>query len=238
MRVPTTACTLTLLGLVSFFSPGCFSSQGVRDSATSSRTPSSQLASPLSVVVADPAALASVNALLVSAPSVAGEARSAKLDSKSFQDLVEDAANRELDLAVYGSEWLDLNHIVDTSPGAISAGNRAALQKAGINGVLNTELTHYSDRIGSALGGEPAAVGFRMTITRLTDSKELWQGTYYLRQEALTDNLFKICQKFGSEGTGAGWTSGSELLQRGASMALKDFGQRRFAAFMPATRQK
>ncbi len=235
MRVPTTACALTLLGVVSFLSPGCFSNQGVRSSATTPRVPSSAIVSPLSVLVSDPAALASVNALLLSAPSLSTEARSVRLDPEMFQGLIEDAANRELDLRVYGSEWSQRNQISGTVLTGESPEQRLALQKAGVDAVLKTELTHYSDRVGSALGGEPAAVGFRMTVTRLVDGKELWQGTYYLKQQALSDNFLKIGEKFGNQGTGAGWTSGVELLKRGAALALQDFRLRRLSAFEQPT---
>jgi hypothetical protein len=189
------------------------------------------------VSVSDPSQLSTVNSVLVALPEFEASARNAKIDPKQIGELVENTAVRELDLKVVGDDWLgktlgftrDSIYGVD---GSLSESSRAALRKAGVDGVVRTEILEYVDRIGSAVGGDPASVAFRLSVVRTVDYKTVWQGTYSYRQEALTDNLLKLGQRLGKDGSGTGWTTGMVALERGFDAAFKDFRSRREAQFL------
>ena len=112
----------------------------------------------------------------------------------------------------------------------------AARSRAEVDGLLRTEVTQYQEREGSSVGGEPATVSFKMTIVSGSDAQPIWEAQYYYRQEALSENLLRIGDRLGPSGTGAGWASGSALLQRGIATALEDFNRRREQQFVSAGR--
>ena len=104
------------------------------------------------------------------------------------------------------------------------------------DGILKTEIVQYRDRQGSAIGGEPATVSFRMSVVSSVDRKAVWDAQYFYRQEPLSENLLKIGDRLGASGSGAGWISGHGLLQKGLSAALEDFSRRREQQFLSASR--
>ena len=97
--------------------------------------------------------------------------------------------------------------------------------------VLLTELQTFRDRDGSAIGGDPAIVAFTMTIKSVTTGEEIWKAQYFYQQEALSDNWLKLGDRLGANGTGAGWASGRDLLERGVEASVSDFGTRRESQF-------
>jgi hypothetical protein len=227
---------LVSVGLLSSLLPsavGCYS-KGVRDSSTQSRRVGSPVVSPLAVTVESPAALAGVNALAVLPTVFESRTRSAKIDEVTIAELVESVATQELDLKVYGRQWV--SKLTTVAPGVLSPKERLAIKKGGADGVLLPELLEYVERNGSSLGGEPAAVAFRLSLFNTTDGKLVWQATYSQKQEALTDNLLKIGDRLGKEGSGAGWNSGSEALKRGLGEAFRDLRSRREQQFLSASR--
>ena len=209
---------------------GCIA-PGVRDSSTHTKRPGTAIVSPLSVTVENPSSLASVNSLVVLPPTFNSLARSAQIDSERVAELVEVSANEELDLKVYGREWLEKNAPSQKGEG-LTERYRSTLKRLGVQGALITEILEYTERVGSSVGGEPAAVGFRLSIVSVDTGKSVWQGVYSLKQEALTDNLLKIGDRFGKEGSGAGWSTGSVVLQKGLADSFQDFRSRREQQFL------
>lgn len=214
---------------------GC-ASTGRRDSATHSKRGTGTVASPLAVTVENPRALAGINSLALFPPVFSPAARDVKIDKNSVAELVESVAVQELDLKVLGNEWFARSGLqsdsLSASSGALTDLQKRSVGKAGADGVLLTELLEYVDRVGSSVGGEPAAVAFRLSVVSVAEGKLVWQGTYSLRQEALTDNLLKIGDRLGKDGTGAGWSSGNTMLQNGLIEALRDFRSRREQQFL------
>lgn len=108
--------------------------------------------------------------------------------------------------------------------------------KAGVRGttdsILRTEITQFQERNGSAFGGEPATVSFRMEIVDRARLKPIWEAQYFYRQEALSENLLRLGERIGPSGAGAGWVSGQVLLERGISASLEDFNRRREQQFL------
>lgn len=211
---------------------------GTRDTTTHSKRGGSTVVSPLAVIVENPKALSGINSLALFPPVFNHAARDVKIDKNRVAELVESVAVQELDLKVLGKQWFSKSGLqsdgsLGTSiSGVLTDSQRRSLSKAGADGVLYTELLEYVDRVGSSVGGEPAAVAFRLNVVGVTEGKVVWQGTYSLRQEALTDNLLKIGDRLGKDGTGAGWSSGSAMLQNGLIEALRDFRSRREQQFL------
>ena len=216
---------------------GCASS-GRRDSATHSKRGTGTVASPLAVTVENPKALAGINSLALFPPVFSTAARDVKIDKNRVAELVENVAIQELDLKVLGNQWFAKSGLQSealsnsASSGVLTDLQKRSVVKAGADGVLFTELLEYVDRVGSSVGGEPAAVAFRLSVVHVNEGKVVWQGTYSLRQEALTDNLLKIGDRLGKDGTGAGWSSGNTMLENGLVEALRDFRGRREQQFL------
>lgn len=114
----------------------------------------------------------------------------------------------------------------------IDSGDRRGSEGARVDGVLRTEVIQFHDRQGSAIGGEPATVSFRMSVVSASDKQTVWDAHYFYRQEPLSDNLLKLGERLGSSGSGAGWVSGHGLLQRGVIAAIEDFNRRREQQFL------
>lgn len=108
--------------------------------------------------------------------------------------------------------------------------------KAGARGttdaILRTEITQFQERNGSAFGGEPATVSFKMEIVDRARLEPIWEAQYFYRQEALSENLLRLGERIGPAGAGAGWVSGQVLLERGISASLEDFNRRREQQFL------
>lgn len=168
----------------------------------------SPVAAPLSVKVPNPARLTSISALRILPPTISSSVTDSSITVKGLQEIVEARADEALTMKVV--------------PAAGAAKTDA---------VLKTEILSYRERTGSAIGGEPATVAFFMTLSRSSDGGVVWQANYFYQQEALSDNWLKIGQRFGSNGTGAGWVSAKELFQRGVSGAFEDLAARRDEQF-------
>lgn len=215
---------------------GCVAS-GVRDSSTQSKRPGSSVASPLSVTVEEPAALASINSLLLLPPVFNSSARDAQIDPQRISELVESSASDTLDLKVYGREWM-LKTLPTIKTSALGEKERSTIKRAGVQGALITEVLEFTERVGSSVAGEPASVGFRLAVVSVDTGRTVWQGVYSLRQEALTDNLLKIGDTFGREGSVAGWSTGTMVLQKGLTDSFRDFRNRREQQFLVGSSRK
>ena len=117
--------------------------------------------------------------------------------------------------------------------GPLGSRELAALKRSGVDGALVLDLETYSEREGSAAGGEPATVAFTMRVVGTSDGAEVWRGTYFFRQQQdLTDNWLKLGERVGPGGRGAGLTSALEELERGIRASVTDFGARRERQFL------
>jgi hypothetical protein len=102
--------------------------------------------------------------------------------------------------------------------------------------VLHTELLRFEERQGSAIGGEPAVISFKMTMKTGASGVEVWSAQYFFRQEALSENLLRINERIGKDGLGAGWRSANDVFQRGVSAALQDFSSQRERRYLVSSR--
>ena len=118
----------------------------------------------------------------------------------------------------------------------VDAGDRRDQGSKKADGVLRTEIVQFQDRQGSAIGGEPATVSFRMSVVSSPEKQTVWDAQYFYRQEPLSENLLKLGDRLGAAGSGAGWVSGHGLLQRGISAAIEDFNRRREQQFLVTSR--
>ena len=85
---------------------------------------------------------------------------------------------------------------------------------------------------GSALGSSSGAtVNFQMSLYRTADAKQVWEASYYFRDQALSENLLKIGDRF-EKGQGAGWRTALRVISDGFRAALRDFSAKRQAGFI------
>jgi hypothetical protein len=190
----------------------------------SSRRVSTPVVSPLTVTVVRPEQLFSINCLAVARPTFSRDSIDRTLAQDSVQPMIQSVADRVLSLKVIPAPT-DVEH-----GGRRSRTPSAA--KSDADAVLDTEVQTFRDRGGSALGGEPATVAFTMTIKNVSTGDEIWRAQYFYQQEALSDNWLKLGDRLGANGTGAGWASGRDLLERGVEAAVSDFGSRRESQFL------
>lgn len=169
--------------------------------------------SPLSTQVTDPKQLLSINSLLVERPAFTG-ASSSGLSEDGLFSVVREVADETLSMKVVESE---------------GSGRRGSPPKA--DGVLKTEIIALEDLRGSTVGGDPAKVAFRMTVSPTTGGGPVWQAHYFYHQEPLADNWLKLGQRVGKDGSGAGWASAESLFRKGVTLSLQDFNSRRDAQF-------
>lgn len=189
---------------------GC-SPGGSRDSHSGSSK--GIVVSPLSTQVGDPRLLLSINSLRVDKPVFTGASRTG-LSEDGLLSVVREVADETLSMKIVDSE---------------DAARPTPRSKA--DGVLKTEILALEDLKGSSVGGDPAKVAFRMSVSPTAGGAPVWQAHYFYHQEPLADNWLKIGERVGRDGSGAGWASAETLFRRGVTASLQDFNSRRDAQF-------
>jgi hypothetical protein len=199
-------CFASILGLAMVVT-GCVS-KGTRQSASSSSGSRGIVVSPLAAQVSDPKRLLAVNALRIEKPTFAGVVIST-VSEEGLLSILREVAGETLSMKVL-------------------EGANAAAQGGS---VLRTEIVTMEDLKGSAVGGTPARVAFRMGVYTGRDVSPVWQANYAYQQEAMAENWLKLGDRLGPEGSGAGWITAQEIFRRGVTLSLQDFNSRRDAQF-------
>lgn len=184
-----------------------------------------EVASPLSSQSPRPELLAGINSIEIAKPSIASSTAQVSIDPADAQRIIEQVAR----------ETMTLKISMEGAP-VTGASTRRGAGSGSADAVLHTELLRFEQRQGSAIGGEPAVISFRMSIKAAQSGAEVWAAQYFFRQEALSENLLKINQRVGEGGLGAGWRSASDVFQKGVSAALQDFNNRRELRYLAAAR--
>ncbi len=114
-------------------------------------------------------------------------------------------------------------------PTAQSVSDSVAIaRRVGADAVLVTEIRVFEERHGSRVGANVAAqVGFGMSLYRTKDSLLLWDGSYFYKEKAASENLLDIPER-GS----LAWHSGAEILQRGLEAAFSSIAESRRSVFL------
>jgi hypothetical protein len=212
VRVPLVIGGALLVGSV----VGCMTgsrSQGTPVGAASSRP--SVVASPLQSQLHDSGTLASVNSISIELPSLPGGNISAGVSPAEAGALIERVARQTMTLKVVG-------------PSRRTYGESASAADA----VLRTEILRFDELQGSAFGGEPAVVSFRMSLDSRRKQTSMWSAQYFLKQEAVSENLLRLGERVGPSGLGVGWRSATEVFERGISAALTDLNSQREKQFL------
>lgn len=104
-------------------------------------------------------------------------------------------------------------------------------KKMNLDGVLLTTLVNFNVREGSEVGSTmPARVDLAMQIVDAGSKQTVWQSTYHFKDEAISDNLFKIKERL--QDNKPKFRSADEILDEGLRSALKDFSQKRLSGFI------
>lgn len=213
---------ITLIWALALFIAGCagYSSTG---------GPGSNIAPNLHSKVQSDAALLRVNSLLVLPVQVEPSARESNLEATSLYDNVSRAFLEESNLELVG----DRKEIL-ASRGSrpISSKQAAELARShGADAVLVTRLHDFVERSGSKVGvTQPARVSFSMEMLSAATGLPLWEASYHFKDQALSDNLFRIEDRL-QKGEAPHWRAAADLLSDGLRLASRDFSRRRSAQF-------
>lgn len=170
-----------------------------------------------------PEMLSSVHSIEIGLPSVPNSGGVVSVSPELAQDAIERTARETMTLEIRNQR------------GAARPGSRPISSRVA-DAVLKTELLRFEDRQGSAVGGDPAVVSFRMSMQAVPSGSEIWGAQYFYRQEAVSENLLRLNERVGPSGYGAGWRTAQELFERGVREALQDFNNRREQRFLASTR--
>lgn len=89
----------------------------------------------------------------------------------------------------------------------------------GVDAVVRTRLLRFVERSGSVAGSDrPAEIGFRTSVLRSVDGKEVWTATYSFRDRALSESIFANRPEGRVEG---GWQR-ADSIARDAFVAVAD----------------
>ncbi len=196
-----------MLGALILMSSGCVS-KGNRQASSSAHSARGIVVSPLAVHVDDAKKLLLVNSVRIERPAYLGVSQSG-ISEDGLLSIVREVANEALSMKV-----------VDGKKPSGEA-----------DSVLKTEIVAMEDLKGSAVGGTPARVAFRMAVYTGNNGRPVWQAHYAYQQEGLAENWLKIRDRLGREGSGAGWITAQEIFRRGVTQSLQDLNSRRDAQF-------
>jgi len=175
--------------------------------------------------VVRPELLAGINSLEIAKPTIEAPTGAVSIQPEDAQRMIEQVARETLTLK-----------IATLSRGVSASGEQPQAGRFSPDAVLRTELLRFEERQGSAIGGEPAVISFKMSLRAIPSGVEVWTAQYFFRQEALSENLLRINERLGKEGMGAGWRSAHDVFQRGVSTALQDFSNQREQRYLVSNR--
>jgi hypothetical protein len=218
-RTVTSAVAISL----TFCATSCsYTGSGAHSKSRRAGNPA-EVASPLTTQAVRPELLAGINSLEITQPSVTSSTGTVAIEPSDAQRMIEQVARETMTLKIV------------SQAGATSTTKRLA-KGATTDAVLHTDLLRFEQRQGSAIGGEPAVISFRMSMRTVPAGVEVWSAQYFLRQEALSENLLRINERVGKDGLGAGWRSAGDVFKKGVSLALQDFSSQRERRFLVSSR--
>lgn len=207
------ACTVSLFLSLT----GCVSNHTASNSSDrGARRDGAMVTSPLTVSTLRPELLASINSIDVAQPVFKQSASAGAISPQDAYGIISNAARETMTLKVFGADAARAGH-------GLSGANSQA------DAVLRTEILRFDERSGSAFGGEPAVVSFRMAMYSRAARADMWSAQYFLKQEALSENLLRIGER---KGLGAGWSTAHDVFKKGVNEALQDFNSQREQRFL------
>ena len=192
--------------------------------------------------VVNKAELLRVRSVAVAPIELGSRVRSQNEQPVALYDYLSDAARRELGMKVLLLDAAALasaqqsGGLADGTPRGAVPRREAALQQVeqlGGDAILLTKLHHFNQRVGSRVGAEkPAHVSFEMSLVREADQAPIWTASFSFRDQALSDNLFRIGERveFNRKGQ-LGWKSADSIAQLGFKEAFEDLSSHRRAQF-------
>lgn len=96
---------------------------------------------------------------------------------------------------------------------------QAIAKATGCEGVLETTLSRYRQRVGTELSAEtPASVSFSMDLVEVEKGGVVWSASFDETQKALFDNILSFKQ---AESRGFKWITAQELTRKGVQSRLE-----------------
>jgi len=175
------------------------------------------VAPPLKSQLLDARTLAAINSISIERPSFATGVVAGPLSADEAKAVIDRTARETMTLKV-------------VSAAQSAAGN--TLKSGVVDAVLRTEILRFDQRQGSAVGGEPAVVSFRMNLESSKGRGAVWSAQYFLKQEAVSENLLRLGERMGPSGLGVGWSTAREVFEKGVRAALSDVNIQRERQFL------
>lgn len=224
-RIVAMSRDVMVCGVLSALIVGCMSFNRAGDTREGSSSPLRPVVVPaLTAHVLDAAQLAAVNSIAIDLPSVTAAGGSGALSADEASAVIERVARETMTLKVLGV------------PRGGGVGRPSPTRRASADAVLRTEIIRFDQRQGSAIGGKPAVVSFRMNLESPAQRSPMWSAQYFLKQEAVSENLLRLGERVGPSGLGAGWRSAMEVFEKGVNAALTDLNTERERQFLAKDR--
>ena len=104
-----------------------------------------------------------------------------------------------------------------------------AIQGAKADAAILVKLIRCEELIGSKYGAtQPAQVGFMISVIDKS-GKDLWSGTFSMKDQAILDNLLTAREKLK---VGTGWVTAEAILNHGLTLAAREFEKDRTRSFI------
>jgi len=102
-------------------------------------------------------------------------------------------------------------------------GELQTARRLGADALFAVDVLQFTTRRGSKLAADrAAAVHMIMKLMRVVDGRELWRGSYFYKDQAWSENLFKMAAPL-SKSRRLGWLAADEIFKEGVFAACRDF---------------
>ncbi len=200
--------------------------------------------------VSEGAALLRVNSILVTPIVFSPQARIAQHLDQQYEDALEEALAQNVGVKIERAAKLAKSDLasdqrykgegqmvkaVGTTAVMTQQQAMALARSHGLDSVIIATVNDFKERSGSAAGSsDPARVDLSMQLFSVGNGSLIWAASYHFKDEAITDNLFRLSDHVSGSQTGnsgIGWRSAHEVLRAALAMASSDLGQKRASSF-------
>ena len=150
---------------------------------------------------------------------------------RSIKVLAESVVRSELHLEIVR----ELDRSSDGRRGEAGAGGALGKENNVPPGArLSTTITAFTDLVGGSFGGDQTAeVGIEVVLVSSSEGLKLWQGSYYFKDQPLSNNWFRIGDRLSGGGAGMRFRTAPQLFEKGYRELIEQLSSDREALFTP-----
>lgn len=172
----------------------------------------------LAVTVHQPHRLREINSIAVALPRIKEGVKTSVISPTEARNTIINTMR----------EMLSIKIIEHAATSDVDAKGKASMAS---DCILSTDLIRIERRT-SQLGGDPALVSFRMSVSLAKTDELVWSGQFYYRQPTVTDNVLSLGTRGGGTGSSVMRFAGAqEVFREGVRLAIADFNARREEQF-------